>query len=215
MYLSDSTLEVLRNFSQINNGIVFKEGNILNTCSQSKTVLAKAVLEDYFPKQFGIFDMKTFLSVLTLGEDKPNIEINDDCVMINSESNKSVVMYRTTDESCITYPNIVEIPIDNCVAEFEIDEKTLKWCLQTSRILRSTFFRFVGDGTSIKMISSNETAEKSDSVHICDSDAVFDVKIDVNHFNIIMGSYLIKVVPDKLIYLKKKDQGLEYWMVVM
>ena len=39
MKLSESTVEVLKNFSTINPSLVFKEGNILRTVSPQKNIL--------------------------------------------------------------------------------------------------------------------------------------------------------------------------------
>ena len=52
MKLSKETLEVLKNFASINNGLEFKEGNVLSTMSASKTVLVRAELKDNFPETF-------------------------------------------------------------------------------------------------------------------------------------------------------------------
>ena len=40
MKLSEQTIEVLQNFSSINQSLLFKEGNVLKTVSPQKTVLA-------------------------------------------------------------------------------------------------------------------------------------------------------------------------------
>jgi len=49
MKLSNTTLNVLKNFAGINSGIEFKRGNKISTISSTKTILAKATLTDEFP----------------------------------------------------------------------------------------------------------------------------------------------------------------------
>ena len=50
MKFSDNTMSVLRNFSDINQNILVKEGNILKTISEARNVLSTAELDDSFPK---------------------------------------------------------------------------------------------------------------------------------------------------------------------
>ena len=46
MELSDRTLNVLKNFANINSNIVFREGNVLKTISVAKNILAKVTLDE-------------------------------------------------------------------------------------------------------------------------------------------------------------------------
>ena len=61
MKLSENTLSILRNFSDINQNIVFKPGKEIATMSTMKTIMAKATVEDNFEKEFGIYDLPEFL----------------------------------------------------------------------------------------------------------------------------------------------------------
>ena len=66
MKLSDKTLSVLKNFSTINQSILFKEGNKLRTISVMKNILAEATITEEFTKDFGIYDLNQFLNGLSL-----------------------------------------------------------------------------------------------------------------------------------------------------
>ena len=66
MKLSDKTLSVLKNFSSINQSILFKQGNKLRTISVMKNILAEATITEEFPKEFGIYDLNQFLNGLGL-----------------------------------------------------------------------------------------------------------------------------------------------------
>ena len=50
MKLSDKTISVLKNFSSINQSILFKEGNKLRTISVMKNILAEATITEEFAK---------------------------------------------------------------------------------------------------------------------------------------------------------------------
>jgi len=57
MELNDGTLQVLKNFSGINQNILIKQGNTLKTISEARNVLARATLKEDFTKDFGIYDL--------------------------------------------------------------------------------------------------------------------------------------------------------------
>ena len=55
MKLSGETVDVLKNFSNINQNILIKEGTQLRTMSTMKNILAEAPIKESFPREFGIF----------------------------------------------------------------------------------------------------------------------------------------------------------------
>ena len=65
MKLSNETVDVLKNFSTINQNILVKEGTKLRTMSTMKNILGEAVIPESFIKEFGIYDLNEFLGVLT------------------------------------------------------------------------------------------------------------------------------------------------------
>ena len=67
MKLSEQTVNILKNFSTINQNILVKEGSQLRTMSTMKNILAEAAGDrSDFPQDFGIYDLNEFLGVLTL-----------------------------------------------------------------------------------------------------------------------------------------------------
>ena len=84
MKLSNNTLELLKNFSNINQNILIEEGNVIRTISTMKNILGSATIVENFPKEFGIYDLNEFLGVLSLSKD-PEIELNNESFLsINS-----------------------------------------------------------------------------------------------------------------------------------
>ena len=64
MKLSEQTVNILKNFSTINQNILVKEGSQLRTMSTMKNILAEAPVTEDFPQDFGIYDLNEFLGVL-------------------------------------------------------------------------------------------------------------------------------------------------------
>ncbi len=54
MKLSEKTISLLKNFSDINQSILFKKGNKLRTIPVMKNILAEADIPEDFPEDFGI-----------------------------------------------------------------------------------------------------------------------------------------------------------------
>ena len=60
MKLSEATTNVLKNFSDINQNILVKQGNVLNTMSTMKNIIGEAQIEESFEREFGIYDLIEF-----------------------------------------------------------------------------------------------------------------------------------------------------------
>ena len=91
MKLSKGTLDILKNFSNINPSITFKEGQELSTLSIQRNILSRAVVEEKFPRDFAIYDLSEFLSGLSLF-DNPDFDFaNDNYVIIKDKKCQSIV----------------------------------------------------------------------------------------------------------------------------
>ena len=88
---------LFRSFSDINPNILIKSGNTIKTISEAKNVLATAVVDNEFPQQFGIYDLKEFISVLSL-VDKPNLKF---AALIKKYSNGEDTVFLVKDKKFI------------------------------------------------------------------------------------------------------------------
>ena len=61
MNLSSDTVAVLKNFSDINQNILVKPGNKVQTISTMKNILAEAEISEKFDSEFAIYDLPEFL----------------------------------------------------------------------------------------------------------------------------------------------------------
>ena len=85
MKLSNQTISVLKNFASINQNLVIKEGNEFTTMSAMKNIVAKAEVEEIFPKEVAIYDLNEFLAALSLFTN-PILDFDDGFVMITEEN---------------------------------------------------------------------------------------------------------------------------------
>ena len=73
MELSENTLNILRNFSGINQNMLIKQGSAIKTISEARNVVAKADVAEEFLKDFGIYDLNEFIGVMSL-VDNPSLK---------------------------------------------------------------------------------------------------------------------------------------------
>ena len=118
MKLSNNTLSLLKNFSSINQSILFKKGNTLRTISVMKNILAEATISEEFMRDFGIYDLNQFLNGLSL-HSSPELDFgNDGYVMIREGKSRS--KYFFADPNVIVTPPEKEITLPSEDVTFEL-----------------------------------------------------------------------------------------------
>ena len=104
MKLSKETLTILKNFSSINGGIQFLEGNEVRVASMDKTVMGIAKIKEEFPQDFAIYDLPMFLQVHSLFNE-PELEFHEDYLIFKEGRRRT--KYHYTDSR-----NVVGAPYD-------------------------------------------------------------------------------------------------------
>ena len=89
MNLSSDTVAVLKNFSDINQNILVKPGNKVQTISTMKNILAEAEVSEKFEDEFAIYDLPEFLRSVELFE-KPELKFNGGGYVNISQSKQSI-----------------------------------------------------------------------------------------------------------------------------
>ena len=121
MKLSEKTLNILKNFSSINQSILVKQGNQLRTISVAKNILAEAEIKEDFPRDFAIYDLNQFLNGLSLHQD-PEMDFSPDSY-VNIREGKRRVKYFYADPNVIISPpeKAIQLPSqDVCLSLIHI-----------------------------------------------------------------------------------------------
>ena len=153
MILSERTLELLKNYSTINNSIMFRPGNILRTASNSKTIMAEAKIEENFESSFAIFDLSRFLGILSLMEN-PNIDAKDNYAEITDKHGRNV-SYTFTDPDMIYYPPDKKIVMPSVDVSFELQWDDMQFVQKALAILKLPVFAVRGDGHNISIMADD------------------------------------------------------------
>ena len=103
MKLSEKTLSLLKNFSTINQSILFKQGTKLRTISVMKNILAEATINQELPKDFGIYDLGQFLNGLSL-HNNPELNFENDGNVVIKEGRSRSKYFFADPSVIITQP---------------------------------------------------------------------------------------------------------------
>ena len=210
MKLSKSTLDILKNFSNINQSICFKEGTELSTLSIQKNILSRANVEEKFPKSFAIYDLSEFLSGLTLFEDPEFSFDNDNYVIIKDRKNSS--RYFFADPSTIVTPpeNKVELPSkDVC---FTVAWSDISNVIKPAAIYQIEDLAVVGDGSKIKLVVRDKKNDTSNSyaVDVGTTDKSFSFNFKVEHLKLLPGDYQVVISKQNASLFRDANRDLEY-----
>ena len=133
MKISESTFEVLKNFSTINPSLSFKTGNVLRTVSPQKNILASAVVSESFPQDFAIYEMNQFLGLTSLFEDAVFDFGSSSLTVSEASQPSSQCRYTYTDPSMITSPPEKNLELPDPEVQFDMTAATIRK-LSTLRI---------------------------------------------------------------------------------
>ena len=215
MKLSETTINVLKNFSNINQNILVKEGDTLHTMSTMKNIIGRATVTETFDRQFGIYDLNEFLGVMSLSKE-PDLLFDESFVRV--QNGKSVVKYFYSDPSIlVTIPDGFNPPETDCT--FRITQQLLTDVSKACAVLQlpDVVLRNDDDGTTAVMVATdlkNTTShEYKVSLDPIDFDANFHFKID--NLKVIAGDYNMHIVTEKNVSHWVHDNGVvEYWIAL-
>jgi len=198
MKLSDKTLTLLKNFSSINQSILFKEGNNLRTISVMKNILAEATIEEELPKDFGIYDLNQFLNGLNLHQNAELDFQNDGYVVIKEGKSRS--KYFFADPNVIITPPEKDIVLPSEDVCFLLDTKELDKLLKAAAVYQLPDLSVVGEAGVVKLVVRDKKNDTSNdfSVVVGETDEVFTFNFKVENIKILPGSYEV-VISRKLL----------------
>ena len=214
MKLSDSTLSLLKNFSSINQSILFKEGSKLRTISVMKNILAEATINEEFARDFGIYDLNQFLNGLSLHQ-KPELDFaNDGYVVIREGRSRS--KYFFADPSVIVTPPDKEITLPSEDVCFELTTTVLEKLLKAAAVYQLPDISAVGEAGGVKLVvrdKKNDTSNAHEEV-VGETDATFNFNFKVENIKILPGTYDVVVSQKLLSRFTSKNHDLTYYIAL-
>ena len=215
MKLSNDTFAILKNFSEINSGMHFRSGQIVRTISAQKSILAQAKISETVERDFSIYDMNNFLSVISSHPDGVEIEIGEKNATIIGNSGRSKISYRFCDANMIVVAPDKDIVLSDPEISFNLSEEDYGWIRKIAGILQSPHIviESTGDKVYISTRDMNNDSAHSDSLEIGDGNgSTYKMIFRTEYFRFIPGAYSVQISSKGIGHFKHNTRDLQYWV---
>ena len=214
MKLSDKTLTLLKNFSSINQSILFKKGSSLKTISVMKNILAEATIEEDLPTDFGIYDLNQFLNGLGLHQN-PDLDFENQGHVVIREG-RSRTKYFFADPAVIVTPPDKEITLSSEDVSFELSTTQLDKLLKAAAIYQLPDLAVVGGDGVVKIVVRDKKNDTSNdfSIIVGETDSTFSFNFKVENIKILPGTYDVVVSQKLLSRFTCRDYDLTYYIAL-
>lgn len=213
MKLTEKTLQVFKNFASINNGLLVKKGSVQRTVSLTRDILAEAKIDQEFPKDFAIYDLNGFLSLISTFDDSGESEIEfKDSYMVVSSGKRKLKYYYASPEVIFSPPD--SLKLDSNANSFKLDIDNLK-IIQKMFNFDMTMLKIHSDGDKIllKAVNPDNPSSTEFDLEIDQSLPACDVSFDISLMKVIQDDYSVGI-NDNSVHMKNKNGDLNYWIVL-
>ena len=218
MKLNQNTTDILTNFAGINTNILIKEGNELSTISTMRNIFAKATITDQFTKEFGIYDLNQFLSIMS-SVNKPELSFKDKHLEVFNEGapkNNKKLWY--SDASVIVSPTYKEVNMPEADVTFSLTESNYKDLSKDALILQVPDLALIGTkgGDIVLKVfdKKNDTSNSSTIVVGENATADYTFYFKVENMKMLDGDYDVSVSSKSISHFKHKKLPIEYWIAL-
>ena len=214
MQLSPGTLNILKNFSNINRSIVINEGNELSTIAITKNIFAKAKVEENFPKTFAIYDLTEFLSGLSLFKNPEFIFDNDNYLVIKDGHSK--VKYFYSDPEIIVAPPKKSIILPSVDVQFILESETLATMVRAANVYQLPDLCVEGNGSTINLVVKDKKNSTSNtySLSVGETEDSFSYSFKIENIKILPGKYDVSISSKLISNFVNLNSDLEYFIAL-
>ena len=215
MKLSEKTINLLENFSSINQSILVKKGSKLRTISVMKNILAEADVDENFERDFGIYDLPQFLNGVNLMKD-PDLDLKNETYMIIREGKSTKVKFAFADPDCIVSPPEKPIELPSSDVVFLLDSVQLSKLLKASSVYQLPDLSAVGNGKEISLVVSDRKNDNSNeySLKVGKTDQTFEFNFKIENIKLIPGSYQVQISQKNLAKFTNDTYNLDYFIAL-
>ena len=216
MKLSSNTTMVLKNFATINQNLVIKEGSELLTMSSMKNIVAKATVEENFPKEIAIYDLNEFLASLSIFK-SPVLEFEEQYLTIKEEDQPhKKLTYFYSDPSVVQSPTkTITMPSEE--VKFHLDINKLLEMKRAAGVIGSpdmVLQKSSGNSSLLVKDKKNDTANNYSSDIKTDGDGEYKFFFKVENLKLFDGDYDVKISSKNISHFKNDKSNIEYWIAL-
>lgn len=212
--MKQRTFEILKNFSGINKSCLIREGDVIRIMNPEKTVFAQARVDDVFPREFGVFDLPSLLSAISLFQDA-EITYEEDHLLISEGRRKTRFYYTNTRHIKAAPAGDIKLP--PTLMSFLLEKKELEDMLKASSVLKLTNLYINGNKVVCKNAdgTGNDYELLIENINVSQDTNVEDINININidTLKLIPGDYDVSVT-EKAILFKSTTSELQYVVIL-
>ena len=215
MKISDNTIGILRNFSDINANILFKPGKTLSTMSTMKNIMAQADVEEEFESEFGVYDLPEFLRAIDSFQ-QPVLKFNGTAnLKIQDEKSTLSARYAFADKSTLRYPS-KQISMPDKTVTFSLKNSDYESVKKLYTNLSLPDIAFKGENGKIKLVALDKKHSNSNesSVVVGETDLEFTAYVKAENMKIIPGDYDVALSKAKIAHFINKKVKVQYWIAL-
>ena len=215
MKISDNTISILRNFSDINANILFTPGKTLSTMSTMKNIMAKADVEEQFETEFCVYDLPEFLRALDSFQ-QPVLKFNGSAnLKIQDEKTTLSARYAFADKSTLRYPS-KQISMPDKTVTFTLNNSDYESVKKLYTNLSLPDIAFKGEKGKIKLVALDKKNSNSNesSVTVGETDLEFTAYVKAENMKIIPGDYDVALSKAKIAHFINKKVKVQYWIAL-
>ena len=213
MNISTDTIAVLKNFSDINQNILIKPGNTVQTISTMKNILAEAEITEEFDSEFAIYDLPEFLRSVELFE-KPQLKFNGES-NVKIESGAQSVKYFFADKSVIVAPK-KSINMPDKHVTFTLKKDVFTQLMKGATTLNLPDIAVKGDGSKITLVATDKKNKSSNdySLVIGETDKEFSAFFKTENFKQVVDDYDVAISKQKISHFVNRNKSIQYWIAL-
>ena len=214
MQLSSDTVAILKNFSDINQNILVKPGNTLQTISTLKNILAQADIKEKFESEFAIYDLPEFLRAYDLF-DKSELKFNGAQNMVIKDANgRQSIKYYFADKSVVVSPTKT-ISMPDKYVTFTLKKENFNKLMRGVTTLNLPDIAVKGDGKEISIVAIDKKTPSNDySIVVGESDKKFTAYFKTENFKMIEDDYDVAISKAKISHFINKGKPIQYWIAI-
>ena len=212
--MQERTIEILKNFAGINQGLLIKKGNRLRTISVMKNVFAVAEIPDEFPRDFALYDLNEFLSTWSLLS-KPDLEFKEDHILLKSEKTK--IKYFYSSPAVVVSPPENDIKMTNPELTFTLSAANLNQILKASAALKLGLLGISYCKLVAYNVNPTGTTVGNQIVIEVETEGQVDASeksLKIENLKMIAGDYKVEVFEKAVRFENIADPSLFYFVTV-
>jgi hypothetical protein len=215
--ISQETLSILKNFSHLNANLLVRPGNVINTVTGAKNVMAQATVQEDFPVEFGIWDLNKFLGTLSLF-DSPSCEFGEKSVKISGEGGRAVTYYYSEPSLLTTINKQVQMP--ETVIHLNLTHSVFADLQRAASVLQLPDLSFTSmGGENILAVVRDKKDPTSNDYSVAVGDVLgdtpnFEFNFKIDNLKLLPGDYDVEICESVVSSFTNTNIDVKYWIAL-